>query len=138
MKIKRSATAHWIGTGKEGQGTLSTPSQVLENTRYGFQSRFADGPGTNPEELLGAAHAGCFSMKLAFNLEGAGFTAQSIQTTSAVILEDGAIKDIELSTEVKAEGLDDAQFQKLAEDAKANCPVSKLFNANMTLKAVLL
>ncbi len=77
-------------------------------------------------------------MKLAFNLEGAGFTAQSIQTTSAVILEDGAIKDIELSTEVKAEGLDDAQFQKLAEDAKANCPVSKLFNANMTLKAVLL
>ncbi|MBI1193142.1 MAG: OsmC family peroxiredoxin [Bacteroidetes bacterium] len=138
MKIKRSATAHWVGSGKEGQGNLSTPSKVLENTRYGFQSRFADGPGTNPEELLGAAHAGCFSMKLAFNLQGAGFTAESIQTTSTVILEAGTITTVDIDTEVKAKGLDDAKLQELAADAKANCPVSKLFNANMTLKAVLL
>lgn len=116
---------------------LSTPSKVLDNTRYGFQSRFADGPGTNPEELLGAAHAGCFSMKLAFNLQAAGFTASSIDTTSTVILEDGVISTIELHTEAEVPGMDEAKFQELAADAKTNCPVSKLFKAEMTLTAVL-
>jgi len=137
MKIKRSGKAHWAGSGKEGEGMLSTPSKVLDNTRYGFQSRFADGPGTNPEELLGAAHAGCFSMKLAFNLQAAGFTASSIDTTSTVILEDGVISTIELHTEAEVPGMDEAKFQELAADAKTNCPVSKLFKAEMTLTAVL-
>jgi osmotically inducible protein OsmC len=137
MKIKRSGTAHWAGSGKEGEGQLSTPSKVLDHTRYGFQSRFADGPGTNPEELLGAAHAGCFSMKLAFNLQGAGFTARSIDTTATVILEDGVIATVELHSEAQVPGLDDAKFQELAADAKANCPVSKLFKADVILTAVL-
>ena len=87
MQIKRTATAHWEGSGKDGKGTLSTQSGVLKDSQYGFKSRFEDGIGTNPEELIGAAHAGCFSMKLAFNLQAAGITADSIDTTATVILD---------------------------------------------------
>lgn len=138
MQIKRKSSAHWQGTGKEGKGTLTSQSGVLNNTQYGFNSRFADGIGTNPEELIGAAHAGCYSMKLAFNLNAAGFTADSIDTEAIVILEDGSITEVQLSTRVKAEGLTKEKFEELAADAKANCPVSKLFKANITLTTTLL
>jgi osmotically inducible protein OsmC len=138
MQIKRKSSAHWQGTGKEGKGTLTSQSGVLNNTQYGFNSRFADGIGTNPEELIGAAHAGCYSMKLAFNLNAAGFTADSIDTEAIVILENGSITEVQLSTRAKAEGLTKEKFEELAADAKANCPVSKLFKANITLTTTLL
>ncbi len=136
MQIKRQATAHWAGNGKEGKGTVTTQSGVLKDSQYSFNTRFADGIGTNPEELIGAAHAGCFSMKLAFNFQAAGITPETIDTTSTVILEDGGISTIELVTKVKAD-VDQAKFEELANDAKVNCPISKLFNANITLKAEL-
>ena len=137
MQIKRTATAHWEGTGKEGKGTVSTQSGVLNNSQYGFKSRFEDGIGTNPEELIGAAHSGCFSMKLAFNLNAAGFTADSIDTKATVILENGAIPEIQLETTVKAAGLTADKLNELVTDAKTNCPISKLFNATITVKANL-
>ncbi len=137
MQIKRTATAHWEGTGKEGKGTLATQSGVLNNAQYGFKSRFEDGIGTNPEELIAAAHSGCFSMKLAFNLNAAGFTADSIDTKAGVVLENGAIPEIQLETTVKAAGLTADKLNELVADAKANCPVSKLFNATITVKATL-
>jgi osmotically inducible protein OsmC len=138
MLIKRSANAQWIGSGKAGKGTLTSPSGVLNATQYSFNTRFEDGIGTNPEELVGAAHAGCFSMQLAFNLQGAGFTADIIDTTSEVVLENGTITTINLTTSVKAEGLDQAKFEELVSHAKDNCPISKLFNATITLQATLL
>lgn len=138
MQIKRSATAHWEGSGKTGNGTLSTQSTVLTDTQYSYNTRFEDGVGTNPEELVGAAHAGCFSMKLAFVLQAADFIAESIDTKATVVLENGSITEVQLETSVKAEGLTQAQFDEFAADAKANCPVSKLLNANITLTATLL
>jgi lipoyl-dependent peroxiredoxin len=137
MSIKRSATAHWAGSGKEGNGTVSTDSGVLSGHQYSFNTRFADGIGTNPEELIGAAHAGCFSMKLAFVLQAAGITADSIDTKATVVLDNGTITDIHLHVRVKAEGLDADNFITYAEDAKQNCPISKLFNANIHLDAGL-
>lgn len=138
MQIKRTATAHWTGSGKEGKGTLSSQSTVLSETQYGFNSRFADGIGTNPEELIGAAHAGCFSMKLAFNLTAAEFVPESIDTKATVILEDGAITEVLLDTKVKATGISPEKFEELVENAKANCPISKLLNAKITLTSTLL
>ena len=120
MQIKRTATAHWSGSGKEGKGTLSSQSTVLSETQYGFNSRFADGIGTNPEELIGAAHAGCFSMKLAFNLTAAEFIPESIDTKATVILEDGSITEVLLDTTVKAPGITAEKFAELVADAKAN------------------
>jgi osmotically inducible protein OsmC len=137
--MKRTANARWEGTGKEGKGHLSTQSGVLQNNQYSYLSRFESGIGTNPEELIAAAHAGCFSMKLSFNLSGAGFVPVSIDTKAAVTLEAGTISLIELETEVDAPGLSDEQFQALALDAKANCPVSKVLQAaEIRLKAVLI
>lgn len=136
MQIKRQATAHWTGNGKEGRGTLSTQSGVLKDSQYSYKTRFADGIGTNPEELIGAAHAGCFSMKLAFNFQEAGINPESIETTSVVILEDGGISEVQLTTKVKAD-VDQAKFEELANSAKTDCPISKLLNANITLKAEL-
>lgn len=135
--IKRTASARWNGTGKEGNGTMSTHSGVLKDTQYSFNTRFADGIGTNPEELIGAAHAGCFSMKLAFVLTNAGFTPESIDTGAEVVFADGTITEVNLTTKVKAAGLDQAKFDELAADAKANCPVSKLLNCTITLNAQL-
>ena len=137
MKITRKANAIWKGSGKEGKGTLSTDSKVLQDQQYGFKSRFEDGKGTNPEELIGAAHAGCFSMKLAFNLQEAEITADEIHTEAKVILEEGAINDIHLICKVKAKGLDNDKFQELAKDAKENCPISALLKANIHLEATL-
>jgi osmotically inducible protein OsmC len=137
MAIKRTASALWEGAGKTGKGTLTTASGVLKNTPYSFSSRFEDGIGTNPEELIGAAHAGCFSMKLAFVLNAGGFTATSINTSATVILDNGVITRIELVTRVACPGLDHDTFLNFANDAKQNCPVSKLFNAEITLDAAL-
>lgn len=135
--MKRTASAEWKGTGKEGKGTLSTQSGVLKNNPYSYVTRFENEPGTNPEELIGAAHAGCFSMKLSFVISGAGFTPDSINTTATVTLENGAINAVHLDVKAKIPNASEAQFKEWAEDAKKNCPVSKLLNANITMDAQL-
>lgn len=137
----RKAHAVWTGNGKQGKGNLGTASGVLSSTPYGFASRFEDGPGTNPEELLAAAHAGCFTMALAFQLEKAGYTADELRTEAAVSLvkegEGFAISRSALTLKAKVPGIDSAQFEQLANAAKTGCPVSKLFNADITLDAAL-
>lgn len=136
MQIKRKAQAVWNGNGKEGKGVLTTDSGVLKSTPYSFNTRFGDQLGTNPEELIAAAHSGCFSMKLAFNFQGANITPESIDTSATVILEEGTITEIVLDTKVKA-AVDKAKFDELVNDAKENCPISKLFKAKITLNASL-
>lgn len=138
--MKRHATAVWNGTGKEGSGTLTTQSTTLKDTQYSFKSRFEEGVGTNPEELVAAAHAGCFSMKLSFNISGEGITPESIETKATVNLnpEKGAIDNIHLVVKVKAEGLTQEKFDELVADAKANCPISKLLDTDITLESELL
>jgi lipoyl-dependent peroxiredoxin len=135
--ITRTASAEWQGTGKEGKGTLTTHSGVLASTPYGFNTRFGDTKGTNPEELIAAAHAGCFSMALAFALTGAGFTPTRIATSAAVTLEpEGAgfkISKSALKLEATVPKISREEFQKVAEGAKAGCPVSKVLNAEITL-----
>jgi lipoyl-dependent peroxiredoxin len=137
--MKRNATAVWNGTGKEGTGSLSTQSGVLSKTQYSFNTRFADGIGTNPEELVAAAHAGCFSMKLSFVLGAAGFTADEINTTCEITLDPaaGAITGSHLIISAKIPGISQEQFDVAVADAKANCPISKLLNATITHEAVL-
>ncbi|MEP6675014.1 MAG: OsmC family protein [Ferruginibacter sp.] len=135
--MKRNATAVWNGTGKEGSGHLTTQSTVLNKTQYSFNSRFADGVGTNPEELIAAAHAGCFTMKLTFVLNAAGFTPDSIETKCDVTLDNGVITESALTVTAVVPGIDKAKFDECAADAKANCPVSKLLNANITMTATL-
>ena len=135
--ITRTARADWQGTGKEGKGTMSTQSGVLSATPYGFNTRFGDTKGTNPEELIAASHAGCFSMALAFALTGAGFTPTRIATSAAVTLEpvEGGFKISKsaLKLEATVPNITKEQFQKVAEGAKAGCPVSKVLNAEITL-----
>ena len=139
--IRRTATAAWHGTGKAGTGTLSTQSGMLKEARYGFQTRFADGPGTNPEELIAAAHAGCFTMALAFQLSGAGHTPESLNTEARVSMEQEgggwSIKAVALSLRARVPGCGPEEFQRLAEAAKANCPVSRVLKAEITLDAEL-
>lgn len=135
--MKRNATAVWKGSGKEGHGHLTTQSTVLNQTQYSFSSRFENGVGTNPEELMAAAHAGCFTMKLSFVLNEAGFTADEIDTQCAITLENGAITKSELTVSAKVPGIDAAKFQEYAENAKANCPVSKAYNCEITMSASL-
>ncbi len=137
MQIKRRSTAVWSGTGKEGKGSLSTQSTVLNETQYGFNSRFADGIGTNPEELIAAAHAGCFSMKLAFNIQAAGFAADELKTDCEIVMEDGSITQSNLSLSAKVSGIDPSKFDELVKDAEANCPVSKLLNTKITVNYTL-
>lgn len=135
--ITRTASAHWQGTGKEGKGTLTTQSGVLSTTPYGFNTRFGDTTGTNPEELIAAAHAGCFSMALAFALTAAGFTPTSIATIARVTLEpDGPgfkVSGSALTLEASVPGIGREQFEKIAQGAKAGCPISKVLNAEITL-----
>jgi osmotically inducible protein OsmC len=139
--IKRNASAHWSGTGKEGKGALTTQSGVLSNTPYSFSRRFGDEKGTNPEELIAAAHAGCFTMALAFQLTGAGKPPESLDTRADVSLDqvEGGFKisAVALTLKAKVPGLSKEEFTKLAEAAKANCPVSKVLNATITLNATL-
>ena len=135
--MKRNAIAVWNGTGKEGSGHLTTQSTVLNKTQYSFNSRFADGVGTNPEELIAAAHAGCFTMKLTFTLNEAGFTPDSIETKCDITLENGAITESALSVSATIPGISKEKFDACAADAKANCPISKLLNTNITMTATL-
>ena len=135
--MKRNATAVWNGSGKEGKGHLTTQSTTLNQTQYSFSSRFEEGVGTNPEELVAAAHAGCFTMKLSFVLGAAGFTPDEIETRCDITLEDGAITESHLNVKAKVPGVTQEQFDAAVADAKANCPISKLYNTNITHEAVL-
>lgn len=135
--MKRNASANWQGSGKEGHGTVSTQSTVLNGTQYSFNTRFADGIGTNPEELVGAAHAGCFTMKLSFVLNEGGFTADNIDTKATVTFENGAIPNIHLSVKATVPGMSAEQFAAAAQNAKENCPISKLLNTDITMDAEL-
>jgi osmotically inducible protein OsmC len=135
--MKRFGTANWKGSGKEGKGTNSTQSGVLTNVQYSYKSRFEDGVGTNPEELIAAAHAGCFTMKLSFTLDAAGFTAENIDTKCTITLDSGTITESHLEVKAKVPGIDQAKFDASVADAKANCPVSKLLNAKITHEASL-
>lgn len=135
--MKRKATAVWNGSGKDGKGHLTTQSTVLNQTQYSFGSRFEEGIGTNPEELVGAAHAGCFSMKLAFNLQAAGFTATELKTDAEIVFEDGSIVASNLTLTAKVEGIDNAKFDELVKDAEANCPISKLLNTKISVQYTL-
>ena len=135
--MKSFATANWKGTGKEGGGTLTSKSKVLDNTSYDFRSRFEDGTYTNPEELVAAAHAGCFSMKLSFVLGAAGYTPESIDTKCTITLESGAITSSHLEVKASVPGIDADKFAECAADAKANCPISKLLNTEITMEASL-
>lgn len=142
MGISRHATAHWEGDLKTGQGQLSTPqSGLMENTRYGFNSRFGDVKGTNPEELIAAAHAGCFTMALSAKLTEAGHPPETLDTRAEVDLsmEGGpTLSAIRLKTKAKIPGIDEAKFRAIADDAKQNCPVSKALSAvPITLEAEL-
>lgn len=139
--MKRKASAVWQGGLKDGKGTISTDSGVLANTQYSFSTRFEDGAGTNPEELIAAAHAGCFSMALSGQLGAAGLTAESIKTTAGVSLEKTdagfAITKVHLDVTAKVPGADQAAFEKATNNAKTGCPVSKVLNAEITMTATL-
>lgn len=138
--MKRFATANWQGSGKEGKGLLTSQSTVLNKTQYSFNTRFADGIGTNPEELVAAAHAGCFTMKLSFNLTGAGFVPENIDTRCDITLdiEKSAITSSHLTVTASVPGISKEKFDELVADAKANCPISKLYNTTITYEATLL
>ena len=136
--MKRSSTAVWHGPGKEGGGHLTTPTSVLNKTAYNHHSRFGEGTHTNPEELIAAAHAGCYSMKLAFLLGEAGFTADEINTTSTVTIESGTITGSHLVLKAKVPGISVEKLKEVAENAKNNCPVSKaLASIPITLEVTL-
>lgn len=135
--MKRNATAVWTGSGKEGKGTLNTQSGTLKESGYSYVTRFENAQGTNPEELMAAAHAGCYSMKLSFVIGEAGFTPEEIKTECQITLDSGAITTSDLHVTAKVPGMSEADFQKAAENAKENCPVSKAYNMDITLKAEL-
>jgi len=137
--INRNATAVWQGTGKEGSGKVSTQSAVLDNTQYSFKTRFEEGKGTNPEELIAAAHAGCYAMKLSFDLNEAGFTADELTVTATISLDPakGEIVKSHLVLKGKILNIDAEEFGKIAEGAKTACPISKLLNTEITLDAAL-
>ncbi|ELX11071.1 peroxiredoxin OsmC [Janthinobacterium sp. HH01] len=141
MSSKHTGSAVWSGGLKDGGGRISTQSGVLDGVEYGFHSRFEDGPGTNPEELIGAAHAGCFTMALSGILAEAGLTAQNLSTTATVTLDkvDGsfAITEVHLNLVARIAGADQQKFEEAARKAKDNCPVSKLLNTHITLDARL-
>lgn len=136
--MKRNATAIWNGSGKEGTGQLTTQSTVLQQTPYSYHSRFEEGKGTNPEELVAAAHAGCFSMKLSFVLGAAGFTPEKLQTTAEVTLEDGKIVSSNLKLQARVPGISKEKFDECAGEAKQNCPISLLLNTKISLEAELI
>lgn len=139
--MKRNAKAVWKGGLKGGKGTISTDSGVLSDTQYSFNTRFEEGKGTNPEELIAAAHAGCFSMALSAQLENAGLTAESIRTTASVRLDKTdagfAITSVHLDVAARVSGADRQAFETAAQNAKAGCPVSKVLNAEITMDARL-
>jgi len=139
--MKRTASAHWAGGLKEGKGSVSTQSGVLNNTQYSFSTRFENGVGTNPEELIAAAHAGCFSMALSAELGKVGLTPESIDTNAILTLEKTdagfTITAVHLDVSVKIPGADQKKFDEAAQNAKKGCPVSRVLNANITMRAQL-
>lgn len=141
MKIKRNASARWNGGLKDGKGTVSTASGALQQAQYSFGTRFEDGVGTNPEELIGAAHAGCFSMALSGQLTNAGNPPESIDTTATVTMEKQdagfTVTAIHLDVTARVPGIDQAAFETAANAAKAGCPISRLLNATITMDAKL-
>jgi osmotically inducible protein OsmC len=138
MKFTRKANAAWTGSGKDGKGSITTGSKVLDKTQYSFHTRFEDGEkGTNPEELIGAAHAGCFAMQLSFLLNESNFTATALDVDAVVTFEDGAITKITLDLEGDVPNIDAEQFQQIAHKAKEVCPISKVLNTEIELKITL-
>lgn len=139
--MKRTASAQWVGTLKDGKGAVSTSSGGIRDLPYSFGTRFEDKPGTNPEELIAAAHAGCFSMALSAKLGGAGMTPESIRTTATLSMEKldagWTVTSIHLDVSAKIPKADKAAFLKAAEEAKTGCPISRLLNAKITLDAKL-
>jgi osmotically inducible protein OsmC len=133
--MKRTATANWKGSGKEGSGKLITQSKVIKNKAYDYRSRFEDGTYTNPEELIAAAHAGCYSMKLSFVLGAAGFTPSRIETTCTITFENGVIMGSHLDVKAKVPKLRAKNFPQYAEEAKATCPVSKVLSCDISINA---
>ena len=133
----RHATAVWNGSGKEGKGNLTTQSTVLNKTQYSYKSRFEDGVGTNPEELIAAAHAGCFTMKLTFTLGAANITPEQLETTCHITLDGGKITKSELTVTGKVPGMTDEQFKQYAETARAGCLITQLYNCETTVSATL-
>lgn len=138
MKFTRRANANWKGTGMEGKGTISTQSTTLDNAQLSFKTRFEQGVGTNPEELIAAAHSGCFTMQLSFLLSEAGFVPEDLDTTAKVTFEDGTITLIALELTGKVPGISEEDFQQTAQKAKEICPISKLLNTEITLSITLL
>ena len=137
MKFTRSANANWKGSGKEGKGLISTQSSTLNNAQLSFKTRFEEGVGTNPEELIAAAHSGCFTMQLSFLLTDAGFVPDDLDTTAKVTLEDGSITLIQLELNAKVPNISNDEFQTIAQKAKEICPISKLLNTEISLLANL-
>jgi lipoyl-dependent peroxiredoxin len=139
--MKRTASARWQGSTQEGSGTLSAQSGTLKDTAYSFKARFGDGKGTNPEELIAAAHAGCFTMALSFMLNNEGYTADAIDTEATLTMDqvNGAwtVTAIHLTTRARVPKIEAAKFGEIASNAKANCPISRLLNATITLDAAL-
>jgi osmotically inducible protein OsmC len=131
--MKRTATANWKGTGKEGGGKVTTQSGLLKNKKYDYKSRFEDGAFTNPEELVAAAHACCFSMKLSFVLGTAGFTSRKIETTCTITLENGAITESHLDVKAKVPRMKADKFAECAAEARVTCPISKSLNTNINI-----
>lgn len=137
MKFTRNANANWKGTGKEGTGTLTTDSSVLKETQYSFSTRFENGAGTNPEELIGAALSGCFTMQMSFLLDEKGFTEKDLTTDAKVNFEDGSVTSIHLDLVGSVKGIDQSTFEEIANNAKEVCPISKLLNADINLSSTL-
>lgn len=133
----RHASAVWNGSGKEGKGTVSTQSGVLQQTQYSFNSRFAEGVGTNPEEPVAAAHAGCFTMKLSFILGEAGFTPDSLETKCEINFENGALTKSHLIVKGSVPGISKEKFEECVKNAEANCPISKILNMPISSEATL-
>ena len=136
--MKRTANAVWVGSGKEGSGKVTTQSGILKETQYSYMSRFEQGIGTNPEELVAAAHASCFAMKLSFVLQAAGLTAESLDVQAEVTLDNGSITSSNLKLKAKIPGISLEKFKEAAEDAKLNCPISQLLKTAIHLDAQLM
>lgn len=137
--MKRNATAIWQGSGKDGKGHLTTQSTTLNQTQYSYTSRFEEGVGTNPEELIAAAHAGCFTMALSFNIDKAGFKAENLETKCVINLDpkEGKITESLLTLNATVPGLSKEKFDELVADAEKNCPISKLLNTEIRVEATL-
>lgn len=135
--MKRKGTAVWYGAGKEGKGHLTTQSGTLKETQYSWSSRFEEGIGTNPEELIAAAHAGCFTMKLSFLLTAAGFTPERLESTSVVTLEKGSVTSSAITLNATVPGVDEEKFEEAVRDAEKNCTISKLLNTEISVDYTL-